>query len=49
MVAIFLLIVPYGIETLREDILAMGNNLLIVPYGIETPCAPGYSRPCAPF
>ena len=32
-----LLIVPYGIETLRLECLSCGDiELLIVPYGIET-------------
>ena len=31
-----LLIVPYGIETLKKDSIEAGGLLLIVPYGIET-------------
>ena len=37
MSVIFLLIVPYGIETYRYDATIVRNmSLLIVPYGIET-------------
>ena len=32
-----LLIVPYGIETLRLTTIPHNPSLLIVPYGIETP------------
>ena len=32
----FLLIVPYGIETDRNNIYVFSLFLLIVPYGIET-------------
>ena len=32
----FLLIVPYGIETLLQPLAKLFYNLLIVPYGIET-------------
>ena len=32
----FLLIVPYGIETVKEFIFTNCFGLLIVPYGIET-------------
>ena len=31
-----LLIVPYGIETTKENYLIAASLLLIVPYGIET-------------
>ena len=33
---LFLLIVPYGIETAEEDSEKSLRSLLIVPYGIET-------------
>ena len=32
----FVLIVPYGIETKKENNGKSNNNVLIVPYGIET-------------
>ena len=45
----FLLIVPYGIETIRNRLNVFLTQLLIVPYGIETRASRKTTAGTSPF